>query len=54
MALPVELFLAFTLVAGACERCGAAVDDGETVCRECGEGLDAAWPAELQEDDDVG
>ncbi len=39
MTLPVELFLAFTLLAVACERCGAAIREDELVCGACGEAL---------------
>lgn len=52
MTLPVELFLAFTLMAVACERCGAGVGEDELVCRECGEVLDEAWSGIDQRDDD--
>ena len=54
MVLPVELFLAFTLVAAACERCGAAVDGGERVCAECGEALDESSRSEVLDEEDEG
>lgn len=50
MTLPVELFLALTLVAVACERCGAAVDDGELLCAECAEARREEPGGELPED----
>ncbi len=51
MTLPVELFLAFTLAAVACERCGAAVREDETVCGECSEALDESWACDGVTDD---
>lgn len=53
MTLPVELFLAFTLVAVACEQCGADVQDGERVCPECAEARRGAWAPGGEPPDDV-
>ena len=52
MVLPVELLLAFTLVAAVCEQCGAAAEDGEPICRECRAALDEPGLAEVAEGDD--
>ena len=51
--LPVELLLAFGLMAVACECCGLAIgaDDGSTLA-QCDEPLEAPPRCEAEEDND--
>lgn len=51
--LPVELLLGFSLMAVACDRCGAVTrDDGELACDDCLDVIDESLSDEAPDGED--